>query len=115
MPIMTSLSASGWLEDVVEYCIKMRITGPVGKESNNSAIVWRNITINDIPNVRRDFRVEWHSVSPCLANWLDFLFGYSASSFSFASTHPPPYYVCVMNLELVIDSSGGEYRSKENV
>ena len=54
-----SLAAFGRLQNVIEYCMKVRKTGPVGKKSNNSATVWQKITTNDTHiNVCWDFQVE---------------------------------------------------------
>ena len=37
IPDMTSLAASSQLQDAIKYCIKVRRTGPYGKDSNSSA------------------------------------------------------------------------------
>ena len=44
--------------NVIEYFIEVRKTGTAGKEPNNSASVWREISTNDIQNVCKDFQVS---------------------------------------------------------
>ena len=54
---------------------------PAGLESNNSATVWRKVTINDKENVCSDFQVKWHNVLPGRANWV------SEASFSLSNAN----------------------------
>ena len=62
--------ASCRLQSALEYWIKVRKSAPVGKEWNNSGIVWRQITTNDTQNICKDFQVEeWCGVSPGATNW----------------------------------------------
>ena len=63
LPQMTSLDAFGRPQNVTEYCIAVRKTGPVSKESNNSApFDARSPLLTH--NACRDFQVEveWHFV-----------------------------------------------------
>ena len=60
---MISLATSGRMRDFIEYCIQVHKTGPVGTESNKSALVGRKITITDLHNVCSVLQVAWHSVS----------------------------------------------------
>ena len=47
LPDIASLSASGLLPNVIGYYIRVRSTGPAGKESNISAMVRHKIRTND--------------------------------------------------------------------
>ena len=61
-------AASAWLQNVIEYCIKVHKTGPVSKGSNNSATVWPKIITNYTEYLKRfSSRVVQHL--PVLTNW----------------------------------------------
>ena len=57
VPDMTSPAVSRRMQNMIEYCVKVHKTGPTDTEANNSATVWRKITINDMQNVCSDFHV----------------------------------------------------------
>ena len=66
---MTIITASGRLQNATEHCVTVRETCSAGKQSNNSARVWRQITPNDTQCLHGDFQVEWCGVSPGPINW----------------------------------------------
>ena len=72
---MTSLAASGRLQNVIKYCITVRKTCPASKESNKLATVWCKITSNT-RIVCRDFSslVAWRFAWPL--QLVDFLLSF---------------------------------------
>ena len=48
---MTSLAVSGRLQNAIKYCTKVRTTGAVSIEANNSVTVWRKVTCNNTLNL----------------------------------------------------------------
>ena len=60
---MTSLASSYWLQNVIEYCIKVRKTGQAGRVNMTQGSTLMT------QNVFRDCQVEWRGVSPVPTNW----------------------------------------------
>ena len=56
---MTTQAVSGWLQNAIKYCIKVRKMGAAGKESNNSATV--NV---ESPNIARMSMPTYSTVTP---------------------------------------------------